>query len=108
MYCAYSIRKNNYRLPFDCYCGVFSRRGSRHEASNIPEQGQTRPSFRGHPFAAILSRPSFRADNFAPLLFALFNLAYRLAYRLAYWLAYWLAFIPHQTAAIIAPCNRSR
>ncbi len=59
-------QKNNYRLLIECYCGVFLRRGTRHGASNIPEQGRT--------------RRCFRADSFAPV-----NLAYRLAYL---WLAY--------------------
>ena len=66
MLCVHSIRKNNYRLPFGRYCGRFSKRDTRHGASNITEQGRT--------------RRCFRADGFAPV-----NLAYGLANR---WLAY--------------------
>jgi hypothetical protein len=47
MRCAYSIRKNNYRFPFGCYCGVFSKCSNRHGASNIPEHERRHPSFRG-------------------------------------------------------------
>jgi hypothetical protein len=75
MYCAYSIRKNNYRLPFDCYCGAFSIHGSRHEASNIPEQRQTRPPFRADNFAPIILRRYFLRSS-------IWRIGWRIVWRL--------------------------